>query len=73
MNNIFVFLLSFASVFIILGTTSGWVLNVNAQGEPSRNSSSLGTNTTLIINSSLIITPWNTGNERNNDSASNTG
>jgi hypothetical protein len=71
-NNILIFLSSLASVFIILGTTSGWVFNVNAQGEPSINSSSLGTNTTPIINSSLIITPWNTGNERNNGSASNT-
>jgi hypothetical protein len=58
---------------MILATISGWTLTINAQSDPSRNNLSLGNKTPSIGNGSLIITPWNTGNDRNNGSVSNTG
>jgi hypothetical protein len=72
MNNKLVTVISFASIFVILAATiSIWTLNANAQEETSKINSSLGTKITSIVNSSLIITPWNTGNDKNNVSASN--
>ena len=63
-----------ALIFIILGTTiSGLPLNANAQGEIPKINSPLGDKITSIVNSSLIITPWNTGNNGNDANASNNG
>ena len=69
-------------MFIILATTPAWTLSVNAQADSSRNESKLigtrddstsGAKTTSIGNNSSIITPWNTGNDRNNGSTSSIG
>jgi uncharacterized membrane protein SpoIIM required for sporulation len=82
MNNKLVFVISFVIVFIILAITPAWTLSVNAQADSSRNESNLtgtrdgstsGAKTTFIGNNSSIITPWNTGNDRNNGSASSIG
>ena len=71
MNNKLVTVLSFASIFMILTTTLfGSTLIVNAQHETSTINSSLETKIKSIVNSSLIITPWNTGNDKNNVNAS---
>ena len=55
-------------MFVILAITSEWTLSVNAQDDPFRNNSSTGAKITSIANNSSIITPWNTGNDRNNGS-----
>ncbi|CAN5639103.1 hypothetical protein BH23THE1_BH23THE1_27090 [soil metagenome] len=70
MNNRLIFVVSFTSIFIILASISGSILCVNAQSDLYRNNSSAGSNTTSIANSSSIITPWNTGNERINSDVS---
>lgn len=70
MDNKLLSVISFASIFMILVTTYGWISTVIAQGDLSTSNSSLGTKTQSIGNSSLIITPWNTGNDRNNGNAS---
>jgi hypothetical protein len=53
-----IFVISFTSIFI------------NAQSDSFKNNFSFGSKITYTENSSLIITPWNTGNERNNSGAS---
>ena len=58
---------------MILATSNGLTLTVSAQGDSSTSNLSLGNKTPSIGNGSLIITPWNTGNDRNNDSVSNMG
>ena len=64
--------ISLSLIFIILGATiSGLPLNTNAQGVMPKINSSLGDKITSIVNSSLIITPWNTGNNENNANKSN--
>ena len=73
MNDRLIFVISFASIFIILETISGWTLSVNAQSDSLKNYSSSGSKTTNTENSSSIITPWNTGNEKNNSGASSIG
>lgn len=73
MNDTLIFVISFTSVFIILATMPGWTLYVNAQSDSIKNNSFSGSKTTYTENSSSIITPWNTGNERNNSSASSIG
>ena len=71
MNNKLVTVLSFASISMILTTTLfESTLIVNAQHETSTINSSLETKIKSIVNSSLIITPWNTGNDKNNVNAS---
>lgn len=72
MNDIRVIVISFASILIILAAISELILYVNAQGNLLRNNSSLGSDTISIANRSSIITPWNTGNERNSSSVSTT-
>lgn len=81
MNNK-LFLRSFAAMFIVLATISGGASSVNAQGDSNTNNSksigmvgdsASGVNTTSLENSPSIITPWNTGNDKNNDSASSPG
>jgi hypothetical protein len=58
--------ISLALIFIILGATIIELpLNANAQGEIPTINSSLGDKIKSIVNSSLIITPWNTGNNPN--------
>jgi hypothetical protein len=65
-------IISLALIFSILGATlSELPLNANAQGVTPKINSSLGDKITSIVNSSLIITPWNTGNDGNNANASN--
>ena len=58
---------------MILATTNGWTLTVSAQGDSSTSNLSLGNKTPSLGNGSLIITPWNTGNDRNNGGVSNMG
>ena len=67
MDNLFAFVVSLASIFIILTTVSGWTLSINAQNDSSRNNSSSGPNTTSKSNGTSIITPWNTGIDRSFD------
>lgn len=72
MGNKLVGVISLALIFIILGAAIyNLPLNANAQGETPEINTSLGDKITSIVNSSLIITPWNTGNDRNNVNASN--
>lgn len=66
MNNKLVFVIPFAAMFIIMATSYGWILSVNAQDNSSINVSSSEAKTTTVGNSSSIITPWNTGNDGNN-------
>ena len=73
MDNKLLCIKSFALIFMILSTTHWWISTVIAQEDLSTSNSSLGTKTQSIGNSSLIITPWNTGNDRINGSASSIG
>jgi hypothetical protein len=68
MNNNLVVVFSFALILMILMITTEWALNLIARGEPLNNNSSLGNKTSSLGNIS-IITPWSTGNERNNGSS----
>jgi hypothetical protein len=52
---------------------SAWTLFANAQPDLFKNNSSSGSKITSTENGSSIITPWNTGNERNNSGASSIG
>ena len=48
--------------------------SINAQGDAFKNTSASEVNTTsAAANSISIITPWNTGNERNNNATNSTG
>ena len=67
MNNNVVVVFSFALILMISMITTEWALNLLARGEPLNNNSSFGTKTSSLGNIS-IITPWSTGNERNNGS-----
>ncbi|HYF98498.1 MAG TPA: hypothetical protein VD815_00245 [Candidatus Saccharimonadales bacterium] len=73
MNNKLVFVISFLSAFIILETTLEVTSSINAQGDAFKNTSASGVNTTSATNSISIITPWNTGNERNNNATNSIG
>ncbi|HEU5121018.1 MAG TPA: hypothetical protein VFT71_08515 [Candidatus Nitrosocosmicus sp.] len=74
MGNKLVSVISLALIFIILGTTIPELpLNANAQGVIPKSNEPLGDKIKSIVNSSLIITPWNTGNNGNNTSAPNNG
>lgn len=74
MNNKLVFVISFLSAFIILETTLEVASSINAQGDAFKNTSASEVNTTsAAANSISIITPWNTGNERNNNATNSTG
>lgn len=73
MNNKLVFVISFLSAFIILETTLEVASSINAQGDAFKNTSASEVNTTSAANSISVITPWNTGNERNNNATNSTG
>ena len=74
MKNKLVTVICLALIFIILGATiTGLPLIANAQGGIPKINSSLGDKITSIVNSSLIITPWNTGNNGNDANESNNG
>ena len=77
MNNKLVFVISFLSAFIILETTLEVASSINAQGDAFKNTSASEVNTTSAAANSIsiisIITPWNTGNERNNNATNSTG
>jgi hypothetical protein len=52
---------------VLLVTPSGWTPEVNAQGDLFKLNSVYAINTTTSLNNiSSIITPWNTGNDKNN-------
>jgi hypothetical protein len=67
MNNNLVAVFSFALILMILMIATEWALNLIARGEPLNNNSSFETKVSSLGNIS-IITPWSTGNERNNGS-----
>ncbi|WP_458743886.1 hypothetical protein [Candidatus Nitrosocosmicus sp. T] len=73
MNDRLIFVISFTSIIIILATMSAWTLFANAQSDLFKNNSSSGSKITSTENGSSIITPWNTGNERNNSGVSSIG
>ncbi|CAN5622479.1 hypothetical protein BH23THE1_BH23THE1_25870 [soil metagenome] len=73
MNDRLIFVISFTSIFIILTIMSGGTLCANAQSDSFKNNSSSGSKTAYAENSSSIITPLNTGNERNNSGTSSIG
>ena len=75
MNNKLVFVTSFAAMLLIFGITSEWTSSVFAQTDPNMDKSiSTGTGDaltsevkkTLLKDNIQIITPWNTGNDKNN-------
>ena len=76
MNNTLVFVTSFAAMFLISGITSEWTSSVFAQTDPNMDDKSTSTGTgdvltsevkkTLLKDNIQIITPWNTGNDKNN-------
>jgi hypothetical protein len=73
MNVKLILITSFTLIFIILATISEWTLYTDAQNDSIKNNAPSGPKTTSIGNISSIITPWNTGNERNNSGASSIG
>jgi hypothetical protein len=58
------FTISLALIFMILTTTNGSPLSVNAQGVVIKNDSAPGIKIKLMENIT-IITPWNTGSDKN--------
>ncbi|HYF99743.1 MAG TPA: hypothetical protein VD815_06610 [Candidatus Saccharimonadales bacterium] len=82
MNNKLVFVTCFAAMFLIFGITSERTSSIFAQTDPNMDkSTSTGTGDVLTseakktpLNDNIqIITPWNTGNDKNNaGGASNT-
>lgn len=70
MNIILIVVFSFALIMMVI--TSTMALNLDAISESFINSSSLGSKTSSLDNVS-IITPWNTGNERNTESGPHIG
>ena len=59
------FTIPLALIFIILATSNGSLLSVGAQGVVIKNDSESGIKIKIMENIS-IITPWNTGNDKNN-------
>lgn len=57
------FTISLALIFIILVTSHGSLLSVNAQGVVIKNDSASAIKIKIMENVS-IITPWNTGNDK---------
>lgn len=69
MNYKLVILISFTSFFMILTIIPEWNMSINAQNNSFKNSSSSGVITEFEGSNSSIITPWNTGNDKNNDTS----
>ena len=75
MNNKLVFVISFAAMFLIFGITSERTSNIFAQTDPNMADKSTSTGTGDVLTSEAkktpskdniqIITPWNTGNDKN--------
>ncbi|MGD9534244.1 MAG: hypothetical protein AB7V56_10795 [Candidatus Nitrosocosmicus sp.] len=55
-------------VIMILIAMDVWTLNANAQTDSPKNDSNSGTKEMTTKNITSIITPWNTGNDRINNS-----
>lgn len=53
---------------MILIAMDVWTLNANAQTDSPKNDSNSGTKEMTTKNITSIITPWNTGNDRINNS-----
>ena len=75
MNNKLVFVTSFAAMLLISVITSEWTSSIFAQTDPNMDkSTSTGTGDVLtseakkipLKDNIQIITPWNTGNDKNN-------
>jgi hypothetical protein len=56
---------SFAIILMISMIVIEWTLNINLLAEPLNNNLSQGSKTSSLANIS-IITPWNTGNTKDN-------
>lgn len=64
----------FIFVFILLVTiTATWTLDTQAQSISIKNNSNTVIKTTPLENNISIITPWNTGNDRNSSSIDRNG
>lgn len=65
------FTIPLALIFMILASNDGASLNVIAQGVAIKNDSTSGIKIKIMDNTTTIITPWNTGNDKNDSTAGN--